>query len=293
VANTGSGTLNLSNYQVTGSQFSIVGTPPASVAANGSASLTLRYTPSAALTQSGGISFTTNDSDENPFSFSIQGTGFVPNAAPLFNNGATQTLTLDEGSAAVSINSLLDVVDANSGQTLEWTVASAPANGALAGFGAATAPTAGTADPISPSGLTYTPGPNYSGSDSFTIQVSDGSATDTITIEVTITDIDPVIVDDDSGSISEDASSGTPVLQLSTTGDSDGLTWSITGGNTGNAFSIDASTGAITLAGSLDYETASSYSLVVSVDDEDPVPAPMPLRPSPSQSKMWTRWHPS
>ncbi len=270
VANTGSGTLNLSNYQVTGSQFSIVGTPPASVAANGSASLTLRYTPSAALTQSGGISFTTNDSDENPFSFSIQGTGFVPNAAPLFNNGATQTLTLDEGSAAVSINSLLDVVDANSGQTLEWTVASAPANGALAGFGAATAPTAGTADPISPSGLTYTPGPNYSGSDSFTIQVSDGSATDTITIEVTITDIDPVIVDDDSGSISEDASSGTPVLQLSTTGDSDGLTWSITGGNTGNAFSIDASTGAITLAGSLDYETASSYSLVVSVDDEDP-----------------------
>ncbi len=45
------------------------------------------------------------------------------------------------------------------------------------------------------------------------------------------------------------------------------LTYAITGGNTGNVFAIDPTTGAITVAGALDYETTPSYSLVVTVTD--------------------------
>ena len=45
------------------------------------------------------------------------------------------------------------------------------------------------------------------------------------------------------------------------------LTYAITGGDTGNVFAIDPTTGAITVAGALDYETTASYSLVVTVTD--------------------------
>ncbi len=45
------------------------------------------------------------------------------------------------------------------GDTLTYSVVSGPANGTLSGSGA---------------NLTYTPNPNFSGSDSFTFQASDG-----------------------------------------------------------------------------------------------------------------------
>jgi hypothetical protein len=45
------------------------------------------------------------------------------------------------------------------------------------------------------------------------------------------------------------------------------LTYSITGGNTGNVFSIDPATGKLTATGTLDYETKSSYALTIQVSD--------------------------
>nr|MBA2321043.1 cadherin domain-containing protein [Deltaproteobacteria bacterium] len=45
------------------------------------------------------------------------------------------------------------------------------------------------------------------------------------------------------------------------------LTWAIVGGNTDGAFTIDASTGAITVVSALDFETTPSYSLVVEATD--------------------------
>ena len=62
---------------------------------------------------------------------------------------------------------------------------------------------------------------------------------------------------------------------MSTTGDDDGLTWSITNGNTDGdsdgqlPFAIGASTGAITVndADDLDFETTTSYDLTVQATD--------------------------
>ena len=45
------------------------------------------------------------------------------------------------------------------------------------------------------------------------------------------------------------------------------LTHAITGGNTGDVFAINPTTGEITVAGALDYETTTSYSLMVTVSD--------------------------
>ena len=47
----------------------------------------------------------------------------------------------------------------------------------------------------------------------------------------------------------------------------DTVTYTLTSGNTGDVFDIDGSTGAITVAGDMDYETTPSYSLIVEASD--------------------------
>lgn len=184
------------------------------------------------------------------------------NTAPTYLAGST-ALVVSEGAPATDLMSLLHVSDSDGGQTLTWTQGSAPSHGTLTFTGASAA--SGSTD-IAPGGtIAYTPATNYSGSDSFTVEVSDGTASATRTITVTVNDINPSL----SGgtfSVAENSANGTAV---GTTGDSNGLSYSITGGNTGNVFAIHSSTGAITVNGSLNHEATSTYSLTVAVDDED------------------------
>ncbi|MCC6707431.1 MAG: cadherin repeat domain-containing protein, partial [Gammaproteobacteria bacterium] len=80
----------------------------------------------------------------------------------------------------------------------------------------------------------------------------------------------PVFTPNSPVSISEAASAGTSfVAGAATDADGDTLTFSIAGGNVGNAFAIDASTGVITVANParLDFETRPAYELNVAVDD--------------------------
>ncbi|MBI4661147.1 MAG: Ig-like domain-containing protein, partial [Verrucomicrobia bacterium] len=122
-----------------------------------------------------------NISNQSSFTVSVNA---APNIAPTFV-GATTTLSVSQNASAMDIKSLLHVGDSDSGQTLTWTQSSAPAHGTLS-ISAATA-SSGSAD-ITPGGtITYTPASGFSGTDSFTIQVSDGTASATRTISVTIT----------------------------------------------------------------------------------------------------------
>jgi len=69
-------------------------------------------------------------------------------------------------------------------------------------------------------------------------------------------------------SVAEDAATGAAVGTVSATdADSDTLTYSITAGNGDGKFAINGSTGAVTTAGALDYETDSSYALTVQAAD--------------------------
>ena len=72
-----------------------------------------------------------------------------------------------------------------------------------------------------------------------------------------------------SFTLAETAASGAAVGSVSATDEDtdDVLTYAITAGNAGNAFSVNTSNGAITVAGSLNYLTASSYTLTLSVSD--------------------------
>ncbi len=99
----------------------------------------------------------------------------------LFDNGSSQNLTVCKNSSPTSINSLLA---ASSGTgTYTWSVVSGPSNGSLSGF-PTSAPVGTNVTPTVTT--TYQPTSGFSGTDAFTIQVSDGTFSQNTTINVTV-----------------------------------------------------------------------------------------------------------
>jgi len=84
IQNTGTAALSLtcsSPYVVVGgthaADFSVTAIPSSSIAASGSTTFNVTFDPSASGLRSATLSIANNDADENPYNFSIQGTGFV------------------------------------------------------------------------------------------------------------------------------------------------------------------------------------------------------------------------
>ena len=111
---------------------------------------------------------------------------FFANAqvAPVFTGGTTQTLSVCQSSGTNAIDSKMITSDPDAGQTLTYTISSAPIHGTVHGFPGLTSTGAGGI--ISPSGFDYAPANGYSGLDSFTINVNDGSLTGQTKIIVTV-----------------------------------------------------------------------------------------------------------
>jgi len=108
-----------------------------------------------------------------------------------------------------------------------------------------------------------------------TVQVQDngtGYLTDDATVNIAITPVnDAPVINDQVFSIKENSPNGTIVdTVIATDADAnDTLSYTITYGNTGNAFAINTSNGEITVSDSsqLDYETDSIFVLTVQVQD--------------------------
>jgi len=137
----------------------------------------ITYTP--ASNYSGPDSFTFQVSD-GIFNSVLPGTVSITvtpvNDAPLADN---QSITTNED-VAILIGLTVSDVD---GGALSYSVVSGPLHGTLSGSGAT---------------LTYTPSPNYNGSDSFTFKANDGAAdsnTGTVTIAVTPVVDSPIAFD--------------------------------------------------------------------------------------------------
>ncbi len=75
-----------------------------------------------------------------------------------------------------------------------------------------------------------------------------------------------VLASDANFTVAEDVAVGTSVGTVTASG-SGTLAYSLTAGNTGSVFAIDAATGAITTAAALDYETTPTYTLTVEVSN--------------------------
>jgi VCBS repeat-containing protein len=99
------------------------------------------------------------------------------NDAPDITQTSPQAVTMSEDGAPTAFSLTLNATDVDTGTTLTWTISTAAANGTAA------IPSPGTGASISP---TYAPNANYNGSDSFVVQVSDGTLADTVTVNVTI-----------------------------------------------------------------------------------------------------------
>jgi len=81
------------------SDFSVSVQPGSSIAASDSAKFTVVFTPSAGGVRSATISIANNDSDENPYTFSIQGTGLtVPSVTTTGASSISSTAALLGGS---------------------------------------------------------------------------------------------------------------------------------------------------------------------------------------------------
>jgi hypothetical protein len=101
-----------------------------------------------------------------------------------FVSSNPQTLIVCQDATATDIKPLLHVNDADASQTETWSQASAPSHGTLS-FSSATTSSGSTN--ITPGGtITYTPTASYSGSDAFTVQVSDGANTTNMPVNVAV-----------------------------------------------------------------------------------------------------------
>ena len=113
---------------------------------------------------------------------------------------------------------------------------------------------------------------NYETKSSYSIRVRSTDQGDLWTekaLTITVTDVNEApVVADQAFAVAENTALTTAVgTVVATDPDGQTLVYAITAGNTGNAFAIDAATGEITVAGTLNHETLAGYTLTVEVTD--------------------------
>ena len=108
---------------------------------------------------------------------------------PTFVAGSSTNFIMCTSSTTIDISTFLSVNDIASGPTDTWSVIVNPTNGSLIGFDFIAPEVLGV---NTPSGLSYTPTIGYTGTDNFTIQISDGTNTNTIVVTVSVNPL-PII----------------------------------------------------------------------------------------------------
>jgi hypothetical protein len=111
----------------------------------------------------------------------IRRVGAAGNTPPVFTGGATQSMS-PCSNVLTPINTYMEVTDVDAGQTETWSIVTAPLHGTLV----AAYTTTSTGGMITPTGLSYTSALAYTGMDSFTVRVTDGTAADTTKVIVTV-----------------------------------------------------------------------------------------------------------
>jgi hypothetical protein len=186
-----------------------------------------------------------------------------PNEPPAVEN---QTFSVNENSPAGTSVGVVTATDSD-GDPLIYTISAGNADDVFAIHSETGAITVNDG-----SRLDYETTASYT----LTVQVWDGRETDSAAITITVSDVDedipntPPVIGDQVFSVNENSPWGTLVGSIAANdADSDRLTYSITEGNTDNAFAIDTETGDITVNDSrpLDYETETVHVFIVQVWD--------------------------
>lgn len=268
--------LNASE-SVTWSIFDQANNGTASVSAGAATAKSISYTPNA--NYNGADTFIVRISDGTTTDdITVNVTINAVSDAPVIIQGASVGVSMSEDSSPTPFSLNLNATDVDSA-TLYWRVSSAASNG-TAGISGGTNSTSASG---AAKGITYTPTANYTGSDSFVVQVSDGSngtgLSDFITVNVTVNAVNdaptfsvasPVAV-----AMSED-SSPTPFSRSLIASDVDNATlyWRISSAASNGTAGISGGTNSTSASGaskSITYTPTANYfgsdSFVVQVSD--------------------------
>ena len=185
------------------------------------------------------------------------------NSPPVFKDGGNTVRTIAENTAAgTNIGDPVSATDQDVDDTLTYTLGGTDA--------ASFAVDNKTGQLKTKAALDYETKSSYA----VTLTVSDGLATDTITITINIADIDenraPVFTEGSSTTrtVAENTSAGTNIGNAITATDPDNDTITYTlDGQDAKAFGIDTDTGQLKTSAALDYETKAVYSVSVTVTD--------------------------
>ncbi|WP_052417289.1 fibronectin type III domain-containing protein [Cellvibrio mixtus] len=247
-------------------QATVTFTAPASTGGAAITSYTVTASPGGATASGTGSPITiTGLTNGTSYTFTVRATNAVgagspsaasnpvtpsvpPNNAPVIAQGSSTSVTMSEDGDPTPFSLALSASDSD-GDTLAWSVSTA-AHGNVS---------------VANGNVSYTPVANYNGSDSFIVQVSDGSASASITVNVTIRPVNdlPVISGTAPASLNQDtAYSFTPTASDLDVGDV--LTFSITNKPTWASF--NTATGALTgtPAGT---DAGKTTGIVISVSD--------------------------
>jgi type III secretion system FlhB-like substrate exporter len=183
---------------------------------------------------------------------------------PVFAD-ATASFDLAEDAAADAVVGTVTATDADGAPALTYSLIA----GALTVFRIDSS--TGAISVLNADALDYETATTYS----LTVQVSDGTNTDTIAVTINLTDVNdnaPVFTEASyAASVAENIAAGATIATVAANDvDTVGtLQYRITAGNADGLFAIDATTGVITLASgkALDYETATSHLIGVEVSD--------------------------
>ena len=177
-------------------------------------------------------------------------------ACPTISEGASVNVVMSEDGAPTPFNLTL-----NANENVSWSISSAAANGTASASGSGTSKVIG-----------YTPNANFSGADSFVVQISDGTSTDSIIVNVTVNAVnDAPLISQGASTVVAMSEDGTPtpfaLILNASDNDSATLTWSI---------ATPASNGSATASGTgtaktIGYTPAANFngsdSFVVQVSD--------------------------
>ncbi len=160
------------------------------------------------------------------------------NDDPVIDQGNSVAVSMSEDSNPTAFSVIVSGSDVDVGDSLSWSLASAASNGTATVSGSGATPT-----------VSYTPNSNYNGSDSFSVQLSDGVATDNIAVNLTINpeNDDPTGINLSATSVNQSAGSNAVVGSLSSedVDTSDSHTYNLVAGagDTNNgSFNISANT---------------------------------------------------
>ena len=204
------------------------------------------YTPNSNYNGSDSFTYTVSDSHGGSNTYTINVNISAVNDAPIAANGAI----VPSEDVAYSGN-LPTATDVDS-SSLTYSISNSATNGNVVITNAATG------------AYIYTPNANYSGTDSFSYTVSDGIASNTYSINITVNTVnDAPVANNGSLSAVEDVVL-TGFLPTATDAEGDAITYTAGSSNHGTVTITNATTGAFSYAANANYNGTDSFTYTVS-----------------------------